>query len=325
MGFLSKLSCCKAPEVVEDMSSVTPQVRNASQNGRLGSPTPATSVKSAPVAFPSRSMTKLQTADSVRSSVSSSELIPVVDPTKSEVFEALDLASKECSHRILRPMQPSVRRERSVRFSSTGSSFTWRTLSTSMTSEMLSESSRSTASHSILQASASRLRRVHETPRIISKSSSTNSISSFDSRCTSDPGAMGMAADQVASTFANKFLQAIWDRNTKWANDADVFGLFTDNARMIASDNQRFTGKTAILRRLNTGVEQLVGLLDKHVGDHDMKDMAKPTVKVVVPDKKRPGYVTVTYTLKWGMRKFTFLDEFLVSDGKVRKLKRSRS
>jgi hypothetical protein len=116
---------------------------------------------------------------------------------------------------------------------------------------------------------------------------------------------------------------------------------------MVGLDKQLYIGKTAILRRLNAGMEQLVKMASSYQTDtpaaaaaaasssHGVGDTSgtassgrqtpSAITSVTSPDPvKRPGYTVVTYTFKWGLRRFLFRDEFVVKQGCIVRLRRSR-
>jgi hypothetical protein len=145
--------------------------------------------------------------------------------------------------------------------------------------------------------------------------------------------------------------------DAKWASDVVLASLFDEAAKMVAPDKQVFVGKTAILRRLNQGIGQLVKMASSYVeeggesagaeavagGDSAAVAVGKgssnklvtqglgskkpkATLEVCCPDPKgRPSYVVATYNFKWGLRRFVFKDEFVVRGGLILRLRRSRS
>jgi hypothetical protein len=109
---------------------------------------------------------------------------------------------------------------------------------------------------------------------------------------------------------------------------------------MVGLDKQLYIGRTAILRRLNAGMEQLVKMAASYQTDtpaaassggdspgaaSHSRPAPSAVTSVTSPDPvKRPGYTVVTYTFKWGLRKFLFRDEFVVKQGCIVRLRRSR-
>ncbi|PNW70189.1 hypothetical protein CHLRE_17g709600v5 [Chlamydomonas reinhardtii] len=65
----------------------------------------------------------------------------------------------------------------------------------------------------------------------------------------------------VARGFSEAFLRALATGDVRWGSDPRVSGLFTEGARMLTHDGQLFVGRTAIIRRLNAGMEQLHRML----------------------------------------------------------------
>jgi hypothetical protein len=160
---------------------------------------------------------------------------------------------------------------------------------------------------------------------LVSNGSSSNTASSS---CT------------VANAFADAFLAALAAGNTKWGSEAAVAQLLHDTAKMLGLDKQLYVGKTAIIRRLNSGMDQLVKMVAANAVDSGSdgsssnaaaaaaelaSNMPKPQLSVTCPDPKaKPSLVVAQYTFKWGMRKFTLRDEFIVKNGQIMRLSRSR-
>eukprot|EP00877_Chromochloris_zofingiensis_P013709 jgi/Chrzof1/8592/Cz03g16200.t1 len=140
--------------------------------------------------------------------------------------------------------------------------------------------------------------------------------------------AIGVA---VAQQFADAFFNALGEGNVKWASSPAVAGLFDDSAQMVATDKQLFTSKTAIIRRLNSGMEQLVKMFHQHLGaevssssiQEAVAGLPKPTITVMCPNPARPAYVVAEYHIKWGVRRFTFRDEFVIKAGLIKRLRRA--
>jgi hypothetical protein len=141
----------------------------------------------------------------------------------------------------------------------------------------------------------------------------------------------------VANAFANAFLEALAAGNTKWGSDAAVAQLLHETAKMLGLDKQLYVGKTAIIRRLNSGMDQLVKMVAANAVDSSgsssssnaaaelASSMPKPLLTVTCPDPKaKPSLVVAQYTFKWGMRKFTLRDEFIVKNGQIMRLRRTR-
>ena len=167
------------------------------------------------------------------------------------------------------------------------------------------------------------------------------------------PAAAVLNSEAVAAKFADAFLKAMEAGDLKWASEISLASLFDEQAKMVAPDKQVFVGKTAILRRLNQGIEQLVKMASSYVEDGGEtaggaaaaggdgnggtssgsklsqglgSKKPKAALEVSCPDRKgRPSYVIATYTFKWGLRKFVFKDEFVVRGGLILRLRRSRS
>lgn len=145
----------------------------------------------------------------------------------------------------------------------------------------------------------------------------------------------GTGPREVAQSFASCFMSAIKDRNVKWASETSLSTLLDDSAKLKTHNKQIFVGKTAIIRRLNGGMEQLAKLIESNVSEKDLMELGnKPefvTVEVQAAasskagaQQHRQGNVTASYTFKLGMRKFVFKDHFKVRNGKIRRLKRVR-
>lgn len=59
--------------------------------------------------------------------------------------------------------------------------------------------------------------------------------------------------------------------------------------------------------------------------DEDKMEAAEDMVTVSDPKETTEGVWVVTYKAQWGIRVFTFEDEFYIQDHKIMKLKRSRA
>jgi hypothetical protein len=157
---------------------------------------------------------------------------------------------------------------------------------------------------------------------------------------SSGTGNSAASSCAVANAFADAFLAALAAGNTKWGSEAAVAQLLHDTAKMLGLDKQLYVGKTAIIRRLNSGMDQLVKMVAANAVDSSgdgsssnaaaaaadlASNMPKPQLSVTCPDPKaKPSLVVAQYTFKWGLRKFTLRDEFIVRNGQIMRLCRSR-
>jgi hypothetical protein len=171
-------------------------------------------------------------------------------------------------------------------------------------------------------------------------------LSSLDSGgIPSSLASSSKSSSEVARAFAEAFLAALSAGNTKWASEAAVGDLLADAAKMVGLDKQLYVGKTAIIRRLNGGMEQLVKMAQATATDSSSsssellgdataagssiaslaKHLPKPQLTVSCPDPKgKPSVVEAVYSFRWGIRKFTMRDEFIVRGGQILRLRRSR-
>eukprot|EP00879_Flechtneria_rotunda_P009821 GHRR01010271.1.p1 GENE.GHRR01010271.1~~GHRR01010271.1.p1 ORF type:complete len:658 (+),score=287.52 GHRR01010271.1:416-2389(+) len=190
----------------------------------------------------------------------------------------------------------------------------------------------------------------------------------------------------VATVFAEAYLAALAAGDAKWASEAAVSSLIHEAAKMLGLDKQVYTGKAAIVRRLNAGMQQLMQMAEATLGgrvssgsssssttttnaapageqssanvithsataaaraagssssaqqpDADTASrfsaagaglagqLPKPQLDVSCPDPAtKPTFVVAVYTFKWGLRRFTMRDEFIVKHGQILRLRRSR-
>ena len=184
------------------------------------------------------------------------------------------------------------------------------------------------------------------------QSGSMPTLSSLDSGgIPASLASSSKSSSEVARAFAEAFLAALSAGNTKWASEAAVGDLLADAAKMVGLDKQLYVGKTAIIRRLNGGMEQLVKMAQATATDSSSsssnaspgdataataagssgsiaslaKQLPKPQLTVSCPDPKgKPSVVEAVYSFRWGIRKFTMRDEFIVRGGQVLRLRRSR-
>jgi hypothetical protein len=172
----------------------------------------------------------------------------------------------------------------------------------------------------------------------MSSSSSAGNLAPAGSSSFSASGNSASSSCAVANAFADAFLAALATGNTKWGSDAAVAQLLHEAAKMLGIDEQLYVGKTAIIRRLNSGMDQLVKMVAANAVDSSdggsnssnaaaelASSMPKPLLSVTCPDPKaKPSLVVAQYTFKWGLRKFTLRDEFIVKNGQIMRLRRSR-
>jgi hypothetical protein len=201
-------------------------------------------------------------------------------------------------------------------------------------------------------------------PPLLGSSDSFGSVDLASSSSVGDGGVSSQASMHVAAAFAEAFIAALAGGDTKWASGAVLSGLLAEAAKMVGLDKQLYVGRAAIIRRLNGGMQQLVkmagataadsggagtsssssshastaaagGTADAdadHQPDTDAASLAalgscmpKPQLSVSCPDpRSRPSQAVAVYTFKWGIRKFTLRDEFIVKGGQVLRLRRSR-
>jgi hypothetical protein len=165
----------------------------------------------------------------------------------------------------------------------------------------------------------------------------------LDSSSLQSTPSSSKSSTEVAKAFAEAFLSALAAGNVKWASGNEVGELLAESAKMVGLDKQLYVGKAAIIRRLNGGMDQLVKMAnatatdssssstdaDAAAGGDAVADVAKwlpkPQLSVSCPDPKgRPTQVEAVYTFKWGIRKFTMRDEFIVRGGQILRLRRVR-
>eukprot|EP00210_Caulerpa_lentillifera_P005528 g5287.t1 len=133
-----------------------------------------------------------------------------------------------------------------------------------------------------------------------------------------------ISGQNICKRFTEAYTKALKNANLKWASEQNVTELFHQEAKLITHDKQIHVGLTAIIRRLNTGVENLLKMADQNE-DQMNAEAAEDMVSVSEPKEMSEGVWVVTYKTQWGIRVFTFEDEFHIHDNKIKKLKRSRA
>ncbi|GMH41352.1 hypothetical protein BSKO_09262 [Bryopsis sp. KO-2023] len=132
----------------------------------------------------------------------------------------------------------------------------------------------------------------------------------------------------VCQAFTDAYVEALKTKNAKWASGTDVAALFLVDAKLVTHDKQSFVGSTAIIRRLNAGMEQLLKMADQSDTASASSEAADKSISEAItitePEEKSEGVWVSTYVVKWGIRKFKFQDEFTIKDSKIKKLRRMR-
>ena len=67
----------------------------------------------------------------------------------------------------------------------------------------------------------------------------------------------GTTQSAVVQAFANAYLSAVSTGNQQWASAAGIAAMFSADAVLKTQDKQTFYGRPAVLRRLNSGTQQL--------------------------------------------------------------------
>eukprot|EP00983_Pelagomonas_calceolata_P070691 1150889-Pelagomonas_calceolata.AAC.7 len=88
-------------------------------------------------------------------------------------------------------------------------------------------------------------------------------------------------------------MQAMMTGDTKWGSHPELMSIFSDSAVLIGHDGQRYEGRAAIIRRLNTGMEQFLQMMGfrEDVSEEARRDMAARASQARDP---RP-FVVVTW------------------------------
>jgi len=153
---------------------------------------------------------------------------------------------------------------------------------------------------------------------------------------------------QTAQTFVNYFLQALQLGDITWALGYDVGLLFATNVTLQAPDGMRYTGKAAVVKRLNNGVERLLKFTGPRAtcakpstdedADVDVKDVDKLREKFEVngPTMTRAdsaewgphrGTWVVTFTYKFKVNRmlsYAFEDRFAMRGKHIAAIVRKR-
>ncbi|KAL0051398.1 hypothetical protein WJX82_006657 [Trebouxia sp. C0006] len=79
----------------------------------------------------------------------------------------------------------------------------------------------------------------------------------------------------------------------------DIAALFTSDIVLKTQDKQTFYGKTAVLRRLNSGVSMLAKMLS-----NGTKATSTPKPSITGPEKVDNAVWVMTYTFKQGVMKY---------------------
>ena len=128
--------------------------------------------------------------------------------------------------------------------------------------------------------------------------------------------------------FVQYFFEAIATGNSKWASSDNVDILFVDDAKMATHDGGKYYGKTAVLKRLNRGIEKLLKMMGEHKAvpleaDQPIDIFRLPGVDIQGPQEVSPLLWNVVYSMKRGGVTYKFEDEFqLVENGQIKTLTR---
>lgn len=102
----------------------------------------------------------------------------------------------------------------------------------------------------------------------------------------------------------------------RWTSNPAVASLFSDNAKIITQDRQVFSGKAAVLTRLDQGIEMLAKMAGK--------DAVEPEWEIKGPVLTESKGHEYRCCVKRGIMKIPFALEFKIMNGKIVELKNTR-
>lgn len=114
-----------------------------------------------------------------------------------------------------------------------------------------------------------------------------------------------------------RYKAAVADSDDKWALAPAVSDLFAEDASLVTADGQTFSGRPAVLKRLNHGVQQLATALGG----------AAKGLKIEggeVQQAAGGGGASVTFSFKQGVQRMTLTIAISFSGGNINKLQYSR-
>jgi len=103
---------------------------------------------------------------------------------------------------------------------------------------------------------------------------------------------------------------------------------------MMTHDGQMYYGRMGLIKRLNRGMERLLKMLGEHgkgkknklgLGANEQLDLKKLQalgLECLEPVQVEEGTWRVVFNMKKGVLKYSFEDEFIMEDGKIKKLTR---
>ncbi|KAI7844944.1 hypothetical protein COHA_001591 [Chlorella ohadii] len=122
---------------------------------------------------------------------------------------------------------------------------------------------------------------------------------------------------EAAASFVEHYKAAVADSNDKWALEPAVADLFAEDAALVTADGQTFSGRPAVLKRLNHGVQQLATALGG----------AAKGLKIEGGELEQAaggGGASVTFRFKQGVQRMSLHIAISFAGGHISKLQYSR-
>ncbi|DBA76598.1 TPA: hypothetical protein ACH3X2_008648 [Trebouxia sp. C0005] len=123
----------------------------------------------------------------------------------------------------------------------------------------------------------------------------------------------------AVQTFSDAYLLALAQSDQHWADAVDIAALFTSDIVLKTQDKQTFYGKTAVLRRLNSGISMLAKMLSNGTR---ATSMLQPFI--TGPEKVDTAVWVMTYTFKQGVIEYGIRSQFSFTADKITMIHNSR-
>lgn len=140
-------------------------------------------------------------------------------------------------------------------------------------------------------------------------------MSSCTCRPCCHPSAPPPCPNPAPPALLQHYKAAVADSNDKWAAAPAVADLFAEDACLVTADGQTFSGRPAVLKRLNHGVQQLATALGG----------AAKGLKIEGGElEQTPSGASVTFRFKQGVQRISLSIAISFAGRHISKLQYSR-
>mmetsp|Transcript_8326 Transcript_8326/g.27273 ORF Transcript_8326/g.27273 Transcript_8326/m.27273 type:complete len:226 (-) Transcript_8326:79-756(-) len=123
----------------------------------------------------------------------------------------------------------------------------------------------------------------------------------------------------IARYFLDAYFRAIEEKNAAFASDPRIEALLGEEVRLtVAQDKAVYSGRAAVIQRLNKGVERILGMMSKAGKGGE----AVVTVEDAVPAGEDKW--AIIYAMKVASFKLKFVDEYTIVQGRITSLDRRK-